>query len=80
MYSNQLSEIQSELLLSSYKIYLLCTRADLDGIGNQSSSFLSGNSDDIFKGQCNLEKEVEGSLMADTCLRFICPWIHDQIQ
>lgn len=47
----------SEVLFSSNTIYLLCTRADLDGIGNQPSRFLSGNSDDIFESQYDLLKK-----------------------
>lgn len=51
--------MNSESLFSSSAAYLLCTSADLDGVGNQPSSFLSGDSDDIFQRQCNLYKKVK---------------------
>lgn len=34
--------------------YLVCTRADLDGVGNESSSFLSRHICDVFKCQSDL--------------------------
>lgn len=34
--------------------YLVCTRADLDGVGNESSSFLSRYICDVFKCQSDL--------------------------
>lgn len=37
--------------------YPVCIRADLDGIGNQSSGFLSGHSCDAFKCQSDLFKK-----------------------
>lgn len=45
-------------LSPSYTTHLLRACADLDGVGNQPRSFLSGDRDDIFESQRYLLRQI----------------------
>lgn len=47
-------------------IHLLRSGADLHGIGDPASSFLSGDVDDVFESQADLRSKVSGDALRPT--------------